>query len=103
MRIASVYLLILSRVVKNKELVIKKVSFDIFCDTHACHFERESAQIPLRLRLVLFRPCHLERSRNPSNARIKRHKVAFEISDEKVRQAQDDTLVSVADEVEIRL
>ncbi|MBO5294452.1 MAG: hypothetical protein J6B71_04320, partial [Clostridia bacterium] len=49
------------------------------------------AEIPLRLRLVLFPPRHPERSRNPSNARIERYEVLFGISVEKVRQAQNDT------------
>ena len=47
-----------------------------------------------RLRLALFRPCHPEYSRNPSEARIKRSEATFGISDEKVRLAslaQNDT------------
>ena len=44
--------------------------------------------------LALFPPCHPERSRNPSEARIERYEVPFGISVEKVRLAmlaQNDT------------
>ena len=42
-------------------------------------------EIPPSRCSVLFRPCHPERSRNPSIARIKRSEASFGISDEKVR------------------
>ena len=44
-----------------------------------------ASEIPLRQWLALFRPCHPERSRNPSEARIKRREAELGSSDEKVR------------------
>ena len=41
----------------------------------------------LQMKLGTFRPCHPEQGRNPREARIKRHKVAFGISDEKFDSA----------------
>ena len=43
------------------------------------------SEIPPSRCLALFRLCHLERSRNPSEARIKRCVASIGISDEKVR------------------
>ena len=52
-------------------------------------------EIPLRLRLALFPPCHPEQRRNPSETRIERCVASFGISAEKVRlrlrSAQNDT------------
>ena len=57
-------------------------------------------------RLALFPPCHPERSRNPSKARIEWYEVPFGISVEKVRLAmlaQNDTAGVVSRKVGIPL